>query len=98
MKTIIEIEDNSVKVTTENDAEISLNGSKPVRTAQSSGQGSKYDEDPPYVEIFAKYLKGSNESGYLCRGYICDYNCPIGEKYCEMFSKICAEFQRGIIK
>lgn len=97
MKTIIEIEDNSVKVTTENNTEVSLNGFKPVRTAQDSEHNLKY-QDPPYVEIFAKYLKGSNESGYICRGYICDYDCPIGEKYCKMFSKIRDEFQRGVVK
>ena len=98
MKTIIEIEDKSVKITTENEPEISLNGFKPVRTAQDSGHNSKYGEDPPYVEIFAKYLKGSSESGFLCRGYICDYNCPIGEKYCTMFQEIRNEFQRGFVK
>lgn len=98
MKTVIEIEDNNIKITTENSPEISLNGFKPVRTAQSSEQVSKYEEDPPYVEIFSKYLKGTGESGYICRGYICDYNCPIGEKYCEMFSEIRAEFQRGVVK
>ena len=97
MKTIIEIEDNSVKVTTENNTEVSLNGFKPVQTAQDSVNNSKYP-DPPYVEIFAKYLKGSNESGYICRGYICDYNCPIGEKYCTMFGKVLEEFQSGVIK
>lgn len=97
MKTIIEIEDNSVKVTTENNTEVSLNGFKPVRTAQDNEHNSKYP-DPPYVEIFAKYLNWSNEFGYLCRGYICDYNCPIGEKYCKMFLKIREEFQSGVIK
>lgn len=97
MKTIIEIEDNNVKVTTENNTEVSLNGFKPVRTAQDNEDNSKYT-DPPYIEIFAKYLTESNESGYLCRGYICDYNCPIGEKYCTMLSKIRQEFQRGIVK
>lgn len=97
MKTIIEIENEKVKITTENNTEVSLNGFKPVRTAQDSEHNSKYT-DPPYVEIFAKYLKGSGKPGYLCRGYICDYDCPIGEKYCTMFQEIRNEFQRGIVK
>ena len=97
MKTIIEIEDKSVKITTENEPEISLNGFKPVRTAQDNVNNSKYP-DPPYVEIFAKYLKGDGKASHLCRGYICDYNCPIGEKYCTMFSKMRDEFQRGVVK
>lgn len=99
MKTIIEIENEKVKITMDNNTEISLNGSKPQQSTHSDCEyDSKYKEDPPYVEIFEKYLKGSGESGYICRGYNCADSCPIGWKYCVMFSDIRNKFQREIDK